>query len=120
MTVCCRTLGCGLVDASLWGGAAPAAPEPAPAAPEPAPAAPEPAPEPEAAPAAPEPEKFVIEWVDGQNVDPEMLATKQVRIRAEGYGEGVVKEFKKSRMFGASAHIVVFDEKGEQTVRPQA
>ena len=66
---------------------------------------------------AAESQKFVIEWVDGQNVDPEMLATKSVRIRADGYGEGVVKEFKKSRMFGASAHVVVFDQGGEQTVR---
>ena len=49
-----------------------------------------------------------------------MLATKQVRIRAEGYGEGVVKEFKKSRMFGASSHVVLFDDGGEQTVRANA
>ena len=59
----------------------------------------------------------MFEWVDGSTTDPEQLAAKQVRIRAEGYGEGVVKEFRKSRMFGASAHIVVFDQGGEQTVR---
>ena len=59
----------------------------------------------------------MIEWVDGQNADPEQLAAKQVRVQVDGYGEGVVKEFKKSRMFGASAHVVVFDQGGEQTVR---
>ena len=47
----------------------------------------------------------------------EQLAAKQVRVQVDGYGEGVVKEFKKSRMFGASAHVVVFDQGGEQTVR---
>eukprot|EP01047_Picozoa_sp_COSAG01_P067359 COSAG01_NODE_9497_length_2431_cov_2.366008_5_plen_124_part_01 len=36
-------------------------------------------------------------WVDGQNIEPELLAAKKVRVKVNGIGEGVVQEFHKSK-----------------------
>ena len=63
----------------------------------------------------PGPARVVTEWVDGQHHDPAELALKRLRVRVEGHGEGEVREFQKA-WFGASAHVVCFDEGGEKTV----
>jgi hypothetical protein len=36
-------------------------------------------------------------WVEGQNIEPELLAAKKVRVKVNGVGEGVVQEFHKSK-----------------------
>jgi len=101
----------------------PAAPEPAPvaaeekAAPvEEAPKEPEPAPTPAPAPVRDEGPQFkiVTEWIDGKEVDPEILVKQRVNVQGEG--EGTVLEFHKSKMFGASAHTVNFDKGGAKKV----
>ena len=59
-------------------------------------------------------------WVDGQRDDPATLAATRARIQINQDGkpmDGTVVQFRKSRLFGTSAHVIIFGSGPDTAVR---